>query len=93
MPAVRTLTEEGFPDLDACAWWGLYAPAGIPKPILDRLHAEAVKVLPSPEVKQQRAAQPGMQIVADTPDALRTFVDGEMAKWRRIIRDDGIRLD
>lgn len=93
MPAVPTLSEEGFPNLDAYAWWGLYAPAGIPKPILDRFHAEAVKVFQSPEVKQQLEGQLGMQIVAGTPEELRTFVDGEMAKWSKIIRDNGIKLD
>lgn len=93
MPEVPTLTELGYPNLDAYAWWGLYAPAGIPKPILDRFHAEAVKVFRSPEVKQLLEGQLGMQIVAGTAEEMRVFVDGEMAKWSKIIRENGIKLD
>ena len=93
MPDVPTLTEQGYPNLEAYAWWGLYAPAGTPKPILDRFHSEAVKVFQSPDVKQQLEGQLGMQIVAGTPEEMRVFVDGEMAKWGKIIREHGIKLE
>jgi tripartite-type tricarboxylate transporter receptor subunit TctC len=93
MPEVPTLTEQGYPNLDAYAWWGLYGPAGTPKAILDRFHSEAVKVFQSPDVKQQLEGQLGMQIVAGTPEEMRVFVDGEMAKWGKIIRENGIKLE
>ena len=93
MPEVPTLTEEGFASLDAYAWWGLYAPAGTPRPILERFHAEAVKVFNSPDVKQQLEGQLGMQIVAGTPEEMRAFVDAEMSKWGKIVREHGIKLE
>ncbi|HRO57684.1 MAG TPA: tripartite tricarboxylate transporter substrate-binding protein [Burkholderiaceae bacterium] len=63
------------------------------KPIVDKFHAEAVKALSSPEVKKQLEEQLGMRLVLSTPDEMASFVDGEMAKWSRIIRENDIRLD
>jgi tripartite-type tricarboxylate transporter receptor subunit TctC len=80
MPDTPTLTEQGFPGLDAYAWWGIYAPAGLPKPILDRFHAEAAKALAKPDVVQLLQEQLGMHLVVSTPEELRTFVGAEMAK-------------
>ncbi len=93
MPDVPTLSEQGFNNLDAYAWWGLYAPAGLPKPILDKFHAEVVKALQAPDVRQQLEGQLGMQLVLSTPEDMRTFVDGEMARWGKTVRDNGIKLD
>lgn len=93
MPAVPTFGEEGFPNMEAYAWWGLYAPAGLPKAIVDKFRAETVKALQTPDVKQQLEGQLGMQLVLNTPDEMRKFVDGEMAKWGKIVRENGIKMD
>jgi len=93
IPDVPTFAEAGFPNLESYAWWGLYAPAGIPKPVLDRMHAETVKALQSPDVKQTLEGQLGMQLVLGTPEEFRTFVNREMDKWGKIVRDNGIKLD
>lgn len=93
MPDVPTLSEEGYEGMDAYAWWGIYTTAGVSKPIVDKFHAEAVKALSSPEVKKQLEEQLGMRLVLSTPDEMASFVDGEMAKWSRIIRENDIRLD
>ena len=58
MPDVPTLIEQGFPGLTAYAWWGIYAPAGTPKPIIDKFHAELVKVLAQPDVRKTLTETP-----------------------------------
>ncbi len=93
MPDTPTLTEQGFAGLDAYAWWGIYAPAGLPKPILDRFHAEAAKALAKPDVMQLLQEQLGMQLVVSTPEEFRTFVAAEMAKWGKTVKDNGIKMD
>jgi len=93
MPDTATLAEQGFSNLDTYAWWGIYAPAGLPKPILDKFHAELVNALDQPDVKQLLQEQLGMQVVASTPEDFRTFVDAEMEKWGATIRKYGVKLD
>jgi len=93
MPDVATFKEEGFDGMEAYAWWGIYAPAGVPRPILDKFHAETVKALSSPEVKSQLEEQLGMKLVLNKPEEMAKFVDGEMAKWSKIIKEHNIRMD
>lgn len=93
MPDVATFKEAGFDGMDAYAWWGIYAPAGVPRPILDKFHAETVKALSSPEVKSQLEEQLGMKLVLNKPEEMAKFVDGEMAKWSKIIKEHNIRMD
>jgi tripartite-type tricarboxylate transporter receptor subunit TctC len=93
MPDVATFKEAGFEGMDAYAWWGIYAPAGVPRPILDKFHAETVKALRSPEVKSQLEEQLGMKLVLNKPEEMAKFVDGEMAKWSKIIKEHNIRMD
>jgi tripartite-type tricarboxylate transporter receptor subunit TctC len=93
MPDVPTLAEQGFPNLVAYAWWGIYAPAGLPKPILDRFHAEVVKALKKPDVVEMLQDKLGMQLVVSTPEEFHKFVSGEMAKWGKTVRENGIKLD
>lgn len=93
MPDVPTLAEQGFPGLTAYAWWGIYAPAGLPKPILDKFHAELVKALAKPDVVQLLQDQLGMQLVVSSPDEFRRFVDTEMGKWGKTVRAHNIKMD
>jgi tripartite-type tricarboxylate transporter receptor subunit TctC len=93
LPDVPTLIEQGFPGLTAYAWWGIYAPAGTPKPIIDRFHAELVKVLGMPDVRKTLTESLGMDLVVSTPEALQKWTLGEMAKWGKIVRDNGIKTD
>lgn len=90
MPNVPTMAEQGFPGFEAYAWWGVLAPANTPKPIIDRMHAELVKVLAQPAVKD-KLTQQGMDIVASTPEVLARFVSGEMERWGKVVRDNKIR--
>jgi tripartite-type tricarboxylate transporter receptor subunit TctC len=93
LPDVPTLAEQGFPGFSAHAWWGLFAPAGVPKPIMDRFHGELVKALALPDVNKQFTEQFGMQVTGSTPEELQRFLVAEMERWGKVVRDNGIRLD
>jgi tripartite-type tricarboxylate transporter receptor subunit TctC len=93
MPEVSTLVEQGYPNLNAYAWWGIYAPAGLPKVILEKFHAEVVKAFRAPDVVQLMQDQLGMQLVLNTPEEMQKFVNIEMLRWSNVIKENGIKLD
>ncbi len=93
LPDVATLAEGGFPGFSALAWWGIFAPAGTPQPILDKFHAEVMKVLQLPDVRETLTQKLGMDIAASTPQELGAFLDKEMARWGEVVRKNGIKTD
>ncbi len=93
MPDVPTLIEQGVPGMTAYAYWAILAPAGTPKPIVDRFHAELVKALKLPDLNKQLTEQLGMDLVMSTPEALQTWTVGEIARWGKVIKDNGIKAD
>jgi tripartite-type tricarboxylate transporter receptor subunit TctC len=93
MPDVPTLVEQGFPGLVAHAWWGIFAPAGTPKPILDRFHAELVKALNLPDVRKTLAESLGMDLAVSSPEDLQKFLLAEMERWGKVVRENNIRAD
>lgn len=92
-PEVPTLIESGFPGLTAYAWWGIFTPAGTPKAIIDRMHAELVKVFNLADVRKTLTEGMGMELIVSTPEALQQWTLGEMAKWGKVIRDNNIKVD
>jgi tripartite-type tricarboxylate transporter receptor subunit TctC len=92
VPEVPTVHESGLPNFEAGAWYGLLAPGGTPRPIIDRLHTEIVRVLRLPEI-QQRLRGEAFEIPADTPDQFAAVIRAELAKWAPIVRDAGLRPD
>ena len=93
LPDVPTLAEQGFPGFSAFAWWGIFAPAGTPKPILDKFHAELVKALNRPDLRKQLTETLGMDLAASTPEALQKFLVAEMSRWGKVVRDNSVRAD
>jgi tripartite-type tricarboxylate transporter receptor subunit TctC len=93
MPDVPTLAEQGFPGFSALAWWGVFAPAGTPKPIIDKLNAELAKAINLPDVKKQLTEQLGMDLVISSPEALQQWTLGEIARWGKVVKDHGIRAE
>ena len=73
-------------------WSGLVAPAGTPKPIIDKLNAEVVKALKRPEM-MQRLKDEGSDALGGTPQQFTDFMKGEIAKWGAVVREAGIKLD
>jgi tripartite-type tricarboxylate transporter receptor subunit TctC len=92
MPDVPTLTELGTPVV-AHAWWGVLAPAGTPKPIIDRIVAEFRKAIKLPEVDKFLTETQGMDVVALGPEETQKFILGEMARWGKVVRDNNVRVE
>jgi len=93
LPDIPTLGEQGVKGYPTYSWWGIYAPAGTPRPIVERMNAEIAKALKSPEVAPKLAAQIGMEILASSPEAFTEFQKVEQERWARIIKDNGIKAD
>jgi len=93
MPDVPTLAEQGFAGFSAYAWWGILAPAGTPKPVLDKFHAELLKALNQPDLRKQLTETLGMDLAASSPEALQKFLVGEIDRWGKVVRDNKVRAD
>ena len=91
-PDVPTLAEAGVPGYEIGSWQAVYAPAGTPKPIVERLNAEIVKALKSPDVAE-RFAGLGMEPVANTPAQMAEFNKAEVAKWAKIVKEANIKAE
>jgi tripartite-type tricarboxylate transporter receptor subunit TctC len=89
-PDLPTMVEAGVPGYEMSGWNGIFAPKGTPPEIVARLHAELAKLLRAPEVKEQFAAL-GAEPIGDTPDQFAAFLKADMARWRKIIKEKGIR--
>lgn len=93
LPDVPTMAEQGFPGFSAEAWWAIFAPAGTPKAIIDKLNAEIVKITKEPAVNKQLTETMGMNVKASTPEALGKFNADEMARWSKVIKENNIKPD
>ncbi len=93
LPDVPALAEQGFPGLSALGWWGIFTPAGIPKPILNKFHSELIKVFDQPDLRKQLTEQLGMDLVVSSPEALQKFLVGEIARWGKVVRENNIRAE
>jgi len=92
MPDVPTLTEQGI-NVSAYAWWGILAPARTPRPIIDKLHAELVKVIKLPDVNKTLTDTLGMDVIAASPEATRKWIAEQMERWGKVVRDNNIRAE
>lgn len=93
MPDVPTLAEQGYKGFSALAWWGIFAPAGTPQPIIDKLNAEIAKILRSPDTNKQLTETMGMDIQASSPATLQKWTESELQRWAKVIKDNNIRPD
>lgn len=91
-PNVPTIAEAGVPGYEAANWWGFAAPAGTPPDIVKKLHAEVTATLQSPEVQKQFAADGADVQLMSTGDFAR-FVETEIAKWGRVVREGKVKLE
>jgi tripartite-type tricarboxylate transporter receptor subunit TctC len=90
MPEVPTLAESGLTDFDVSGWNGILAPAGTPRPIIERLNAAIHAVLREPEVARQLAEQ-GAEPAPNSPEEFAARISADIAKWARVVREAGIR--
>jgi tripartite-type tricarboxylate transporter receptor subunit TctC len=91
LPDVPTLAEAGLPGVEASGWNGLFVPAGTPKEIINRLHADTAKVLASPAIKND-AVNMGYELGGEGPEEFAAFIRSEIVKWGKVIKESDIRL-
>ena len=92
VPDVPTLAEAGYPGIEALGWIGMAAPAGTPTAIIDRLNPEIAAILHDPEVRP-RLEEMGFTPLGDSPQASRKFIEDEIVKWGKAVRDSGAKVE
>ena len=92
LPDVPAIAEAGVPGYEAVNWWGVVAPAGTPAAIVEKLHKEITAVQESDEVKKHFASE-GAQVVQMSTAEFVTFIDKEMKKWERVVKEGGIKAE
>ncbi len=92
LPDVPTIAESGVPGYEVVSWQGVFAPAGTPKPIVERLHTEITKILAQPDMKD-RLAQLGMDEQPMTTAQFAKFQQDEVAKWAEVVKKGHIRAN
>jgi tripartite-type tricarboxylate transporter receptor subunit TctC len=89
LPDVPTAAEAGLPNFDVTTWYGILTPAGVPRPIVERLNRELVAIMNSPEMKESLARQ-GTEVRTSTPEEFGAYIREEIAKWGDVIRKAGL---
>jgi tripartite-type tricarboxylate transporter receptor subunit TctC len=89
-PDIPSITEAGFPGMESSVWFGLLAPAGTPKAIVDRINRDVVASLSAPEARDALLAQ-GAEPTPTTPQEFDAFLKAEITKWGKVIKEAGIK--
>ena len=89
-PDIPTVAESGLPGFEAATWFGLVAPAAVPRDIIVRLNAESAAALNVPEVKERMAAQ-GLFVVANSVEQFADLLKSEIPRWAKVVKDAGIK--
>jgi tripartite-type tricarboxylate transporter receptor subunit TctC len=90
-PDLPTMAESGFPGFEAVPWFGLVAPSGTPKDVLDKLYGETAKALATPDIRK-KFDELGLEPVGNTPAEFAELIRRETPEWARVIKDAGIKL-
>jgi tripartite-type tricarboxylate transporter receptor subunit TctC len=91
-PELPTVSESGVKGYEAGTWYGLLVPTGTPKDAITRLHAESMKLLSTPDVKQRLQAA-GFETIGSTPEQFGTYMRSEVEKWGKVVRAAKVRID
>jgi len=89
---VPTIAEQGFPGVEATAWYGVLAPAGTARPVVTRLHSEVTRILKLPDVTQRLGAL-GFEIVGSSPEQFGAYIRSEIKKWEKVVKASGAKPD
>jgi len=89
---IPTVAESGLPGFEVVGWYGVIAPAKLPKPILTRLYTEFVAIIKQPDV-QQRVLSEGAEPVGSAPEDFRRFMLADLAKWAKVVKQSGATAD
>jgi tripartite-type tricarboxylate transporter receptor subunit TctC len=92
LPEIPTVAESGVPGFESIAWYGVVAPAGMPRDIIAKLNAEMARILNLPDIKQ-RLIEMGSPPVAGTPDQFGALIKSEIVKWGKVVKQAHVSLD
>ena len=92
MPELPTIAEAGLPGYDASVWFGVFVPAGTPRPVIDRLHAEILKALQTPDLKSRMVSM-GTEVSGMGPDDFSAYVRKEIPKWANLVKAAGVKIN
>ena len=88
-PDTPTMIEAGVKGFELVSWQAIYAPRGTPQPIVQRLNAEIVKALKTPDVRDKLSAQMGMEVVGSSPQELTALMQREIPRWAELVKKSG----
>jgi tripartite-type tricarboxylate transporter receptor subunit TctC len=91
-PELPTIAESGLPGFDINTWFGIFVPAGTPREVVDRLHAEFTRALAAPDVREKMLSL-GAEPVGSRPEEFAAYIRRESEKYARVIRASGARAD
>jgi tripartite-type tricarboxylate transporter receptor subunit TctC len=91
-PELPTVAESGMPGYESGTWFGLFAPAGTPREVITRLNGELVRIVATPDMKARLLAQ-GADPISVTPEQFRAFVKNELARWGKVVKTVGIKVE
>jgi tripartite-type tricarboxylate transporter receptor subunit TctC len=92
VPDLPTVAEAGVPDYEVTVWFGLVAPAGTPREVVQKLNAEVQKILAMPDVRERFLAQ-GVEPQGSTPEQFAEHIRTQMAKWAKVVQDAGVKAE
>jgi tripartite-type tricarboxylate transporter receptor subunit TctC len=92
-PNVPTLAESGLPGYEAGSWYGLFAPAGTPRAIVDRLNAETQRIFSDPAFRDRVLAPSFIYSIASSPEQFTARIQSDSAKWGKVIREANIKAE
>lgn len=93
LPDVPTVAESGFPNFEAYAWWGIFAPAGTPKPMVERFGSAMAEVLREEKTAKQLVETQQVSLVLGGIEPTRTFLADQMRIWGKVVKDNNIKAD
>jgi len=91
-PDIPTIAEQGLPNFEAVSWFAMFAPANLPKPVVDKLSSEVRKIITSPEISK-RLLELGLEPVGSSPEELAAYQRAEITKWSKVVKDSGARVE
>jgi tripartite-type tricarboxylate transporter receptor subunit TctC len=92
LPDLPTISEAGVPGFDVTVWYGLCAPAGLPRALVDKVNADVAKAVLSPDTRQRLFDQ-GVEASRNSPEEFAAFIRAEVTKWAKVVRDSGATAD
>ena len=90
---IPTVAESGLPDYEASTWFGLFATAGTPRAIVDKINAEVANILADPQFREKFSAPQMFEPMASTPEAFADFIKAQTRKWAEVIRAQKLTIE